>query len=79
MSRDDGTLSIAREHRSRPPVTAATGTPMARPSPRQRLAVGSPDEWRTTIGWATLDVCASYQTVFDTMRPDANPGSRSTS
>ena len=29
------------------------------------------DEWRQAIEWATLDLSASYRTVFDTMLPDA--------
>jgi transposase len=29
------------------------------------------DEWRAGIGWATLDLSASYRAVFDTMLPDA--------
>lgn len=29
------------------------------------------DAWRAGIGWATLDLSASYRTVFDTMLPDA--------
>lgn len=28
-------------------------------------------EWRARIRWATLDLSSSYQTVFDTMLPDA--------
>jgi transposase len=30
-----------------------------------------PAEWRARIGWATLDLSASYRSVFDTMLPDA--------
>lgn len=30
-----------------------------------------PEAWRAGIGWATLDLSASYRTVFDTMVPDA--------
>jgi transposase len=30
-----------------------------------------PDRWRARIGWATLDLSASYKSVFDTMLPDA--------
>jgi len=30
-----------------------------------------PEEWRNQIGWATLDLSASYRSVFDTMLPDA--------
>ncbi len=30
-----------------------------------------PEEWRAGIAWATLDLSASYRTVFDTMLPDA--------
>jgi transposase len=30
-----------------------------------------PEQWRAGIGWATLDLSASYRTVFDTMLPDA--------
>ena len=30
-----------------------------------------PEAWRAGIGWATLDLSASYRTVFDTMLPDA--------
>ena len=30
-----------------------------------------PDAWRAGIQWATLDLSASYRTVFDTMLPDA--------
>ena len=30
-----------------------------------------PDGWRAGIGWATLDLSASYKSVFDTMLPDA--------
>jgi transposase len=30
-----------------------------------------PEAWRTGITWATLDLSASYRTVFDTMLPDA--------
>lgn len=29
------------------------------------------DTWRAGIGWATLDLSASYKSVFDTMLPDA--------
>jgi transposase len=29
------------------------------------------EAWRAGIGWATLDLSASYRTVFDTMLPDA--------
>ena len=29
------------------------------------------EAWRARIGWATLDLSASYRTVFDTMLPDA--------
>ena len=29
------------------------------------------DTWRAEIEWATLDLSASYRTVFDTMLPDA--------
>lgn len=29
------------------------------------------DEWRTEVEWATLNLSASYRTVFDTMLPDA--------
>jgi transposase len=29
------------------------------------------EEWRAEIAWATLDLSASYRTVFDTMLPDA--------
>jgi transposase len=30
-----------------------------------------PEAWRAAIAWATLDLSASYRTVFDTMLPDA--------
>ena len=30
-----------------------------------------PEAWRAGIGWATLDLSASYRSVFDTMLPDA--------
>src|SRR4051812_21388384 len=30
-----------------------------------------PDTWRAGIAWATLDLSASYRSVFDTMLPDA--------
>jgi transposase len=30
-----------------------------------------PEAWRAEIRWATLDLSASYRTVFDTMLPDA--------
>ena len=30
-----------------------------------------PEAWRAGIAWATLDLSASYRTVFDTMLPDA--------
>jgi transposase len=30
-----------------------------------------PDTWRAGIKWATLDLSASYKSVFDTMLPDA--------
>jgi transposase len=30
-----------------------------------------PAAWRAGIGWATLDLSASYKSVFDTMLPDA--------
>ena len=30
-----------------------------------------PEPWRAGIDWATLDLSASYRTVFDTMLPDA--------
>lgn len=30
-----------------------------------------PQQWRDGIGWATLDLSASYRTVFDTMLPHA--------
>jgi len=36
-----------------------------------RWFAAQPDEWRAGIGWATLDLSASYRTVFDTMVPDA--------
>src|SRR5512134_1035023 len=29
------------------------------------------EAWRAGIEWATLDLSASYRTVFDTMLPDA--------
>ena len=30
-----------------------------------------PEPWRAGIAWATLDLSASYKSVFDTMLPDA--------
>src|SRR4029079_8868981 len=30
-----------------------------------------PEAWRAGIAWATLDLSASYRSVFDTMLPDA--------
>jgi len=36
-----------------------------------RWFANRPDPWRAGIGWATLDLSASYRTVFDTMLPDA--------
>lgn len=30
-----------------------------------------PPKWRNRIGWATLDLSASYRSVFDTMLPEA--------
>jgi transposase len=40
------------------------------PEPCRWLAARS-DEWRDRIEWATLDLSASYGTVFDTMLPTA--------
>jgi transposase len=36
-----------------------------------RWLAGRDDTWRAGIEWATLDLSASYRTVFDTMLPDA--------
>jgi transposase len=36
-----------------------------------RWFAAQPIEWRAGIAWATLDLSASYRTVFDTMLPDA--------
>lgn len=36
-----------------------------------RWFAARPEWWRAGIGWATLDLSASYRTVFDTMLPDA--------
>jgi hypothetical protein len=36
-----------------------------------RWFAAQPEAWRAGIGWATLDLSASYRTVFDTMLPDA--------
>jgi transposase len=36
-----------------------------------RWLAARPDAWRHQIEWATLDLSASYRTVFDTMLPDA--------
>jgi transposase len=36
-----------------------------------RWFAAQPDQWRAGIAWATLDLSASYRTVFDTMLPDA--------
>ena len=36
-----------------------------------RWFAARPEAWRAGIGWATLDLSASYRTVFDTMLPDA--------
>jgi transposase len=36
-----------------------------------RWFAARPEAWRAGIGWATLDLSASYRAVFDTMLPDA--------
>jgi transposase len=36
-----------------------------------RWFAAQPEQWRAGIAWATLDLSASYRTVFDTMLPDA--------
>jgi transposase len=36
-----------------------------------RWFAAQPEAWRDGIGWATLDLSASYRTVFDTMLPEA--------
>lgn len=36
-----------------------------------RWFADQPEAWRAGIGWATLDLSASYRAVFDTMLPDA--------
>ena len=36
-----------------------------------RWLAAQPDPWRDQIRWATLDLSASYRTVYDTMLPDA--------
>ncbi len=36
-----------------------------------RWFAARPEAWRAGIEWATLDLSASYRTVFDTMLPDA--------
>ena len=36
-----------------------------------RWFAAQPEAWRAGIGWATLDLSASYRSVFDTMLPDA--------
>jgi hypothetical protein len=36
-----------------------------------RWFAAQPEGWRAGIAWATLDLSASYRTVFDTMVPDA--------
>jgi transposase len=36
-----------------------------------RWFAAQPEEWRAGIRWATLDLSASYRSVFDTMVPDA--------
>jgi transposase len=36
-----------------------------------RWFAARPDAWRAGIAWATLDLSASYRTVFDTMLPQA--------
>jgi transposase len=36
-----------------------------------RWLANQPEPWRDQISWATLDLSASYRTVYDTMLPDA--------
>ena len=36
-----------------------------------RWLAAQPAEWRSGIGWATLDLSSAYRSVFDTMLPDA--------
>jgi len=36
-----------------------------------RWFAAQPEAWRAGIAWATLDLSASYRSVFDTMLPDA--------
>jgi transposase len=49
-------------------LDVVTGRDSAEPC---RWFAQRPEPWRAAIGWATLDLSASYRTVFDTMLPDA--------
>ena len=52
-------------------ASCSTSSLVATPPGRAAGSPPSPSAWRAGIAWATLDLSASYRTVFDTMLPDA--------
>ena len=59
------------DRRRRPPASCSTSSPGRDAVEPCRWFAARPEAWRAGIGWATLDLSASYRTVFDTMLPDA--------